>query len=138
MFRDDAQASRIIRVLLATVALEDLWSEMGPTQRARSHRNQRTLPLRQRVMLRVAWDLWATWKPGIGGTNLKQVLLQAPKPALRMLGELFVALSVEAPPERKQEVESWIERWLSRPVDPSADAGDDEGSPAKAGVGDSA
>jgi len=133
MFRDDAQAARIIKVLLDMVGLENLWTEKGPTERARSHRNQRKLPSRQRVMLRVAWDLWATWKPGIGGTTLKQVLHEAPKPALLMLGELFVASSVDVPTQRKRALESWAERWSSRPAHPPTDAGEDEDSQAKLG-----
>lgn len=40
MFRDATQAARAVRALLGLVGLADLWTEEGPTERARALRRK--------------------------------------------------------------------------------------------------
>jgi hypothetical protein len=72
MFRDDHQLARACRALLATVCLDHLWSQDGPTSRARDllERDGGPLSSGERVMLLAAWAFWN----GSGGLTLAEVL----------------------------------------------------------------
>lgn len=72
MFRDDRQACRAIRALLATVRpLHDAWTADGPTERAVEW-VEKGSPLShgEAVMLRIAFDLWN----GGGGAKVADVI----------------------------------------------------------------
>jgi Fis family transcriptional regulator, factor for inversion stimulation protein len=65
MFRDDAQASRAIGLLLSNAGLHAFWSEAGPS-RAVLSRHEDDLPPEKRALLLAAWSLWTPIAPGIG------------------------------------------------------------------------
>ncbi|MCW5831344.1 MAG: hypothetical protein KIS78_02670 [Labilithrix sp.] len=72
MFRDDAQISRACRALLASVRMEHLWLETGPTSEAGALLDANGGPLSsgERVMLLAAWAFWN----GSGGLTLAEIL----------------------------------------------------------------
>jgi hypothetical protein len=72
MFRDDPQLARACRTLLATVRLEWLWTEQGPTPEATALLESNGGPLSsgERVMVLAAWAFWN----GSGGVTLADVL----------------------------------------------------------------
>ncbi len=72
MFRDDLQLARACRALLATVRLERLWADGGPTSEATRLLRENGGPLSsgERVMLLAAWAFWN----GSGGVTLAELL----------------------------------------------------------------
>lgn len=59
MFRNEAQQCRAIRLLLATVGLEHLWTDRGPTQQALEALKSSPLSSGEQLLLRCAFDLWS-------------------------------------------------------------------------------
>ena len=74
MQRDDQRLARACRALLATVRLERLWTEDGPTLEAVRLLEADGGPLSsgQRIVLLAAWTFW----DGSGGLTLAEVLEQ--------------------------------------------------------------
>src|SRR5258708_31652675 len=74
MLRDDQQLARACRALLATVRLERLWTEDGPTPEASELLEADGGPLSsgKRIVLLAAWTFWN----GAGGLRLAEVLEQ--------------------------------------------------------------
>jgi hypothetical protein len=72
MFRDDQQLARACGALLSTVRLEHLWTDDGPTSRAKELLAHDGGPLSsgERVVLLAAWAFWN----GSGGVTLADVL----------------------------------------------------------------
>lgn len=72
MFRHDHQLARACRALLATVRLERLWTERGPTSEASEllEADGGYLSSGERVMLLATWAFWN----GSGGLTLAEVL----------------------------------------------------------------
>jgi hypothetical protein len=72
MFRDDQQLARACRALLATVRLERLWDQRGPTSEASKllEANGGPLSSGERVVLLAAWAFWN----GSGGLTVAEVL----------------------------------------------------------------
>jgi hypothetical protein len=72
MFRDDLQLACACRALLATVRLERLWGECGPTPEASRLLGADGGPLScgERVMLLAAWAFWN----GSGGVTLAELV----------------------------------------------------------------
>ena len=72
MFRDDPQLALACRTLLASVRLERLWTDQGPTAEATELLEADGGPLSsgERVMLLAAWACWN----GSGGVTLADVL----------------------------------------------------------------
>ena len=72
MFRDDHQLARACRALLATVRLETLWNDHGPTLDATELLESNGGPLSsgERVVLLAAWAFWN----GSGGLTLAEVI----------------------------------------------------------------
>jgi hypothetical protein len=72
MFRDDNQLAHACGVLLATVRLERLWDDHGPTSEATELLEADGGPLSsgERVMLLAAWAFWN----GSGGLTIAEVL----------------------------------------------------------------
>src|SRR5215467_16068392 len=69
--RDDQRLARACRTLLATVGLERLWTENGPTpEAAELLARDCHLSSEERIVLLVAWTFWN----GAGGPRLAQVL----------------------------------------------------------------
>jgi hypothetical protein len=74
MLRDDQQLARACRALLATVRLDRLWTEDGPTPEASRLLEADGAPLSsgQRAVLLAAWTFWN----GSGGLKLAEILEQ--------------------------------------------------------------
>jgi hypothetical protein len=72
MLRDDLQLARACRALLATVRLNRLWPDAGPTPEASRllQANGGPLSSGERVMLLAAWAFWN----GSGGVTLAEIL----------------------------------------------------------------
>jgi hypothetical protein len=86
MLRADQQLARACRALLASVRLERLWTEDGPTPEASRliEAPGGVLSSGQRIVLLAAWTFWN----GSGGPKLAEVLEQFdsdPMAALRFL-----------------------------------------------------
>ena len=60
MLRDEQQLARACRALLATVGLERIWTEDGPTSEAAELLEADGGPLssRKRIVLLAAWTFW--------------------------------------------------------------------------------
>jgi hypothetical protein len=121
MFRDHAQASRAIRLLLADDALERLWHETGPTN-AILLRFERDLhlPASKQALLLAAWSLWTPIAPSIPFGELVRTLDGA---ACEELLSLVVAYKTGA-----DAVDTWIDAAAAKRGDegeaaPSSDAG---------------
>ena len=114
MFRDDAQAFRAIRLLLARLGLEGLWGDAGPTTRALLLRDERDVPLSadRRTLLLAAWGLWS---PVAAGVTLGDLLLHLDRGSRLALCSLIVAVTsgVDA-------IDVWIEASgaAPQPLDP--------------------
>jgi hypothetical protein len=122
MFRDDAQAFRAIRILLARVGIEGLWEETGPSTRALLLRDDRDLPLsmEKRTMLLAAWGLWS---PVAAVVTLGDVLHHLDRGSRLSLCSLIVAYISGA-----DAVDAWIEAAAapaSAPVHAGAAQGPD-------------
>jgi hypothetical protein len=105
LLRDEQQLARACRTLLASVRLERLWTEDGPTpEAARLVEDQAALLSRgQRIVLVMAWTFWN----GSGGPTLAEVLgrfAAGPMAALRVL----VAASAYSEYSRVEERSSSI------------------------------
>ncbi len=74
MLRGDQQLARACRALLATVRLEHLWTEDGPTAEALRllEVDRGSLWAGQRVVLLAAWSFWG----GSDGQRLAAILEQ--------------------------------------------------------------
>jgi hypothetical protein len=107
MFRDDAQASRAIRLLLAEHGLERLWADEGPTS-AILLRYEHDLHLapEKRALLLAAWSLWTPLAPGIAFGDLVRTL---DRPTAEALCSLVVAYKTGA-----AAVDAWIEAAAAR------------------------
>lgn len=91
MFRNDRQAARCNRALLAPLGLADLWTAEGPTPRACELLDQAGggMSAGEALMLRVTFDLWN----GRGGADLGRLLAVLDADRLRDLGELLAAMA---------------------------------------------
>ena len=89
MFRDDRQIARCNRALLAPLHLADLWTDEGPTPRARELLDQGGGPMSsgEALMLLVTFDLWN----GRGNANLGRLLAVLDADRVRDLGTLLAA-----------------------------------------------
>ena len=60
MFRDELQTTRAIRILLAPMRLDDLWTDEGPTARAVEllEQNGGAFSSGERTMILAAWAFW--------------------------------------------------------------------------------
>lgn len=105
MWASDRQAARAIRVLLATVRLEDLWTLDGPTERAIELRDADGGPLSsgERLLLLTAWDLWEAPVAG-KGVRLADLMYIIDNERLSLLFSLVLALT-----EGSAAVDRWLE-----------------------------
>jgi Ohr subfamily peroxiredoxin len=89
MLRDDQQLARACRALLATVRLEGLWTEDGPTPEASELLEADGGPLSsgERIVLLAAWTFWN----GSGGLRLAEVLEQLDADPMEALCFLVMA-----------------------------------------------
>ena len=71
MFRSEAQQCQAIRILLASLRLEHLWTEKGPTRQACDWLEGSPLSSGEQILLRCAFDLWN----GAGKVELYRDLL---------------------------------------------------------------
>ncbi len=103
MFRDDAQAASAIRLLLARLAIDGLWSEKGPTLDALRLRDERDAPLSadKRTLLLAAWTLWSPAAPGVALGDVLHVL----DPGSRLGLCSLIAAHSSGP----DAVDAWIE-----------------------------
>lgn len=103
MFRDDAQAFRAIRLLLARLGLDGLWGDAGPTTRALQLRDEHDAPLpaEKRTLLLAAWSLWSPVAAGVPLGDVLRVLNRGTRVALC---SLIVAYTSGA-----DAVDAWIE-----------------------------
>jgi hypothetical protein len=104
MFRDDLQLARACRTLLASVRLERLWLDEGPTPEAREllGANGGSLSSGARVVLLAAWAFWN----GSGGITLADVIA-------RLEGEPAEALCflVMATKHGADAVDDWLAEY---------------------------
>ena len=116
MFRDDAQAARALRLLLAGLGLEALWSDAGPTSRALllRYENDEALPAEKRMLVLAALSLWS---PAGGGVALGDVVRGLDPGTCRTLCSLIVACT-----RGPDEVDAWIDSASAPPVPASAPA----------------
>ncbi len=112
MFRDDAQAFRAIRLLLARLGIEGLWSETGPTTNALRLRDERDAPLSadKRTLLLAAWSLWS---PAALGVALRDVVHGLDRGSCLALCSLIVACT-----SGTDAIDAWIE--AAEPAAPKA------------------
>lgn len=84
MFRDDRQAVRALRALLATIDFESLWNEQGPTPCAVAllDAEDAVLGRSERALLRVCFLLWDGRKGGVRVEKLVALLDAGPMEAL--------------------------------------------------------
>ena len=103
MFRDDTQAFRAIRLLLARLGLEGLWTDAGPTKGALLLRDEHDAPLspEKRTLLLAAWSLWS---PVAAGVALGDVLHRLDRGSCLALCSLIVAYTSGA-----DAVDAWID-----------------------------
>jgi hypothetical protein len=120
MFRDDAQAARAIRLLLARLGVEELWSETGPTARAAllRYEDDATLPSGTRALVLAAFSLWSI---APGGVPLGDVVRALDPEICRCLCSLIVAYA---------EGEDAVDAWIEDEAPPAAHAGPAEGLPS--------
>jgi hypothetical protein len=103
VFRDDAQAARALRALLATLGLDYLWSEKGPNQSALTLRREGcgSLSPAQDVLFHAAWSLWDRAAPA--KVRFDELVRILDRPACEALFSLVIAY-LDGPPA----VEAWI------------------------------
>jgi hypothetical protein len=107
MFRDDVQASRAIRLLLAEQSLDRLWGEEGPTNAILlRYEHDLHLPPAKRALLLAAWSLWTPISPSIAFGELVRMLDRASSEALC---SLVVAYNTGA-----EAVDAWIDTARAR------------------------
>jgi hypothetical protein len=89
MLRDDQQLARACRALLATVRLEHLWTEDGPTPQASEllEADGGRLSSGKRTVLLAAWTFWN----GACGLRLVEVLDQFEGDPMETLRRLVTA-----------------------------------------------
>ncbi|HUD64690.1 MAG TPA: hypothetical protein VMQ17_08935 [Candidatus Sulfotelmatobacter sp.] len=58
MFRSEAQQCQAIRILLASLHMESLWTEKGPTRMACDYLEGSPLSHGEQILLRCAFDFW--------------------------------------------------------------------------------
>src|SRR5258708_38472303 len=102
MLRDDQQLARACRALLATVRLERLWTEDGPTPEASELLEADGGPLSagKRIVLLAAWTFWN----GAGGLRLAEVLEQFAADPMDALGLLDLASQHDDAPWGHQQL----------------------------------
>src|SRR5580704_16491653 len=103
MFRDEVQAVRAIRLLLARFGIDDAWGEAGPTPGAVQLRYENDVPLppQERALVLAAWSLWS---PIAGGIALGDMVRSLDPEGARALCSLIVAYA-----GGPGEVDAWIE-----------------------------
>jgi hypothetical protein len=91
VFRDDAQAARALRALLATAGLDDLWSDKGPNQSAVALKREgrRSLSPAQDVLFHAAWSLWDRAAPA--AVRFDEIVRHLHRPACDALFSLVMA-----------------------------------------------
>ncbi len=104
MFRNDLQTARALRVLLAPLHLDHLWTDEGPTARAIELLEQDGGPFSsgERTMILAAWALWSGKAP----TLRFDALLGLDNANTEALCSLLVVLTHD---------EAAIEAWITRP-----------------------
>jgi hypothetical protein len=100
MFRDDLQKSTVCLVLLDQVGLAHLWSEGGPTEKAKAlvEADGGDLLGDARLMLLACWDLWS----GEGGPTMGELRSLSP-PFLVALASLMRCLGTGP-----EAVDQWL------------------------------
>ncbi len=101
MVRDDAQLSRMCWALLATVRLERLWNDDGPTAEASDLLAADGGPLSsgERIVLLAAWAFWN----GAGGVTLADVITHLDGDRMEALGVLMMAFAQGA-----DAIDGWL------------------------------
>jgi hypothetical protein len=117
MFRDDTQAFRAIRLLLARLGLDGLWTDAGPSKGALLLRDEHDVPLspEKRTLLLAAWSLWS---PVAAGVATGDVLHRLDRGSCLALCSLIVAYTSGA-----DAVDAWIDAAsvpASMPAAPAA------------------
>lgn len=89
MFRDDRQRARVCQALCALVGFPSLWTDEGPSPRAKELLEADGGPLShgEKVMLFTAWALWN----GRGGLTLTELVDTLDRDNLTAVGELLSA-----------------------------------------------
>jgi hypothetical protein len=102
MFRDDRQLARACHALLATVRLQRLWRDDGPTFEATELLESDGGPLSagERVMLLSAWAFWN----GSGGLTLAEVVGRLDRERAQALCLLIMACNAGA-----DAVDDWVD-----------------------------
>src|SRR6266550_22879 len=90
MFRDDAQISAAVRVLLTSLRMEHLWTSEGPSDRALEMLEQSGGPMSrgEQLVLRVCFDFWS----GRGKANLGDLLNVLDGTRIRLVASLMIAV----------------------------------------------
>jgi lipoyl-dependent peroxiredoxin len=103
MLRDDQQLARACRALLATVRLERLWTDDGPTPEASGliEADAGRLSSCQRTVLLAAWTFWN----GSGGLRLAEVLDQFDADPMEAL--CFLVMAAKCGDERRGRALGW-------------------------------
>jgi hypothetical protein len=105
MFRDDAQASRAIHLLLAGQGLASLWSDPGPSGSMLRTDGGPLLSEPQRALLRAALSLWPPLAAGIALAELSRTLDRA---SCQALCSLMTACA-----DGPDAVDAWIDEAAS-------------------------
>lgn len=103
MFRDDAQISSAVLVLLHSVQLERLWTAAGPTNEAVELADKRGGPMShgEALIVLVAFDFWN----GHGHARLDELLAVLDPDRIRLVATLMIAAA---------EGGEAVDRWLSQ------------------------
>lgn len=108
-WRDDAQRAAVCSTLLALVGLGGLWRHdfgyPGPTRRAHALLEAGGAPLSsgERVMLRLAWDVWN----GAGRAVLGETLAVLSPRLLEKVGRLLMACA-----QGPDQIDAWIQEVM--------------------------
>ena len=89
MFSSESQLSRVCRAFCARARLSQLWTEEGPTVRARDlvERDGAFLSSGERLLLLVAWSIWSA----CNHVTVGEVFYNLDSTSLAMLGKLMIA-----------------------------------------------
>lgn len=101
MYRNDKQGCVAIRLLLASLGMEGLWTETGPTSTAVKYLEGSPLSSGEQLLLRAAFDLWN----GHGKVTLWDLMGTLDATRTELLFSLALAVT-----NGGHAVDTWIEQ----------------------------
>ncbi len=102
MFRDDEQLAAVCQTLCARVGLPSLWTNTGPSERAKELIQAEGGPLShgEKVMVFLAWSFWN----GKGGLTVAELVDTLDRNNLLAVGQLL-----QAHAEGPEALDAWLD-----------------------------